>query len=262
MKGLKIFGVLFVSVVITALSIDASDTLSGRGGTLLAQLVGFEKSICPSGMVHVPAALTYTCVDKYEASANPSCVVGNPNNQFDTEANLAQADCWVSSESLLPWRHINREQAAVMCARSGKRLPSAAEWYQFSMGTPSDKCNVDKGNVEKPGANSECISAAGAVNAVGNAWEWVTDDVIDGVYEGRKLPEAGYVRQVDSSGVATLTTTEKENTNDYFWSDSEGTYGMIRGGFYGSRLDAGVFAVHAATAPTFSGEAIGFRCVR
>jgi formylglycine-generating enzyme required for sulfatase activity len=262
MKSLKIFGVILGALIITSLSIDASDTLVGKSGTLLGQISGFEKSVCPSEMIHLPAATTYNCVDRFEAAASDSCIIDNPNNQFDTEVNLAKADCQLSNKELLPWRHINREQAAVMCARSGKRLPSAAEWYQFVMGTPAQKCNIDVGSVEKSAENSECISAAGVINGVGNVWEWVSDDVIDGTYLGRRLPDTGYVRQVDSGGVATLTASEQVNNSDYFWSASEGVYAMIRGGFYGSRLDAGVFSLHAATIPTFSGEAVGFRCVQ
>lgn len=265
MKGFKIFGVIIGALVITTLAIDASDTLSGKGGTLLAQLTGYENSVCGKGMVNIPAALTFSCVDKYEASASESCLIENPTNQFDTEVNLSKPDCKTNEEKILPWRHITREQAAVMCTRSGKRLPSAAEWYQFALGTPVEKCNVSSGKVDAVGKDSECVSAAGIVNSVGNVWEWVSDDVIDGVYMGRNLPETGYVSQVDNGGVATITADELDKSlgnTDYFWSSATGTYAMIRGGYYGSRSDAGVFTVHAQTAPTFSGEAIGFRCVR
>lgn len=265
MKGLKILGVIFGALVITTLAIDASDTLSGKGGTLLAQLTGYERSVCTKGMINVPAALTFSCVDKYEASASTNCVIENPTNQFDTEVNLSKSDCKISEAEALPWRYINREQAAVVCARSGKRLPSAAEWYQFALGTPAQKCNVESRKVATVGTAGECASAAGVMNSVGNVWEWVADDVIDGVYMNRNLPETGYVTQVDGGGVATITTSELDKSTgntDYFWSNTTGTYAMIRGGYYGSRADAGVFTVHAQTAPTFSGEAIGFRCVR
>ncbi len=255
-----------VSVILTTFAIDASDTLSGKGGTMLSSVINGVGEVCPEGMIELESALTFTCVDKYEVSAGEKCQFRSPSNQFDTEANLKDVDCdVVSKEGLLPWRNVTREQAAVMCVRSGKRLPSAAEWYQFSMGTPSDKCNIVGGDIAETGSFTECISAAGVKDVVGNAWEWVNDDVINGVYQGRELPESGYVRQVDSGGVATVTEADSVDLlfdEDYFWTDKEGAYAMIRGGFYGSKSDAGVYAIHAETAPTLSGKAVGFRCVK
>lgn len=264
MRSLKVVVVILVSIVITALGIDASDSLSGKGGTMLSSVINTSNDICPTGMVEVGAALTFSCVDEYELSAGSGCVVASPQNQFDTEANISQTDC--RSESLSssePWRFISREQAAVMCARSGKRLPTAAEWYQFALGTDAKKCNVDSGVVSKAGNYEACTSAYFVKNTVGNVWEWVSDDVISGQYNNRQLPETGYVKQVDNGGMATVTTLEKEAelSGEYFWSIKDGAFAIIRGGYYGSQSDAGVFAVHAHTLPTFSGNAVGFRCV-
>lgn len=266
MKGFKIGGVLLVSVIITTLAIDASDTLSGKGGTLLASLSGIENSVCPNGMIEMESVLTFTCVDEFEASASSDCLYENPSNQFDTEANLKQADCRaVSLPEKNMWRNITREQAMVMCTRSGKRLPDANEWYQFALGTPPEKCNINNNGIKKSNSQTECVSASGVKDTVGNVWEWVSTDVINGVYKGRNLPESGYVKQVDSEGVAIITSINEPDDlfdQDYFWSDKEGVYAMIRGGFYGSRSDAGVYSIHAETSPTLSGQAIGFRCVK
>jgi formylglycine-generating enzyme required for sulfatase activity len=267
MKFLKIGGVLIAAVILTTLAIDASDALSGKGGTLLGQLAGIENSACPEGMIHVLSALTFTCVDEYEASTGPECAFKNPSNQFDTISNIDQPECKaVSAEDLEPWRNITREQALLACARSGKRLPDAEEWYQFALGTPSAKCNIASQGVEKNAdSNNSCVSAVLVRNAVGNVWEWVSGDVTDGNYKDRVLPESGYVTQVDSGGLATVTDKDQSSElfdEDYFWTNSTGIYAMIRGGFYGSRSDAGVYSVHAHTKPTFSGNAIGFRCVR
>ena len=267
MKFLKIGGIVFGAVLLTTLAIDATDTLSGKGGTLLGQLIGSENSVCPKGMIHVISALTFTCVDEFESSVGVDCPFQNPSNKFDTNKNIENQECQaVSSKKLLPWRNITREQAALMCARSGKRLPSAEEWYQFAIGTPSEKCNIKSNKVENNAdANNSCVSAVSVKNAVGNVWEWVSDDVTDGNYKGRELPESGYVTQVDSGGIATVTDKDESSElfdEDYFWTNSSGVYAMIRGGFYGSRTDAGVYTAHAHTLPTFSGNAVGFRCVR
>ena len=49
---------------------------------------------------------------------------------------------------------------------------------------------------------------------------------------------------------------------DYFWSHSDGAFGIIRGGYYDSGSDAGLYAVHADTPPTSAAIGIGFRCVQ
>ncbi len=98
---------------------------------------------------------------------------------------------------------------------------------------------------------------------IGNVWEWVDETVQDGSFSDRKLPETGYVASVDASGVA-ITTAEQEQQlygADYFWSKHEGTFGMIRGGFYGGESDAGLYAVNASVQTSFSSPGLGFRCV-
>ncbi len=267
MKALKITSIILSAVILTTLAIDASDTLTGKGGTLLAQLSGIEKKACPEGMVNVLSALTFTCVDEFEASVGKECIIAKPESQINTEVNLSQKECFSESVSdQEPWSHVTREQAVVICAKSGKRLPSAYEWYQYSLGTEESKCNINSSSVAVGNKYILCSSAVGVKNAVGNVWEWVSDDVIDGVYQNRKLPETGYVAQVDSAGLATVTISDDDSVGDslggYFWSNATGTYAIIRGGFYGSRSDAGVYNAHTYTSPNFASAGIGFRCVR
>jgi formylglycine-generating enzyme required for sulfatase activity len=267
MKFLKITGIVISAVVLTALGIDASDTLSGSHDTLLAQLISFdEKSVCPEEMVHVPSALTFTCVDRYEASAAESCPHQNPINELESKANADSPECKaLSAKDANPWGSITREQAALACTRVGKRLPKSSEWYVFAAGTSEKEgmCNIASSGSTKTGVRDECLSAVGVNDAIGNVWEWVADDVIDGMYEGRKLPQEGYVVQVDAGGVATQTGVKPSDLfySDYLWSEGNGAFGMLRGGFYGSRSDAGVYAVQARTLPTSVSAAVGFRCI-
>jgi hypothetical protein len=267
MKWLKIGGVVFGAMAITALGIDAADTLRGSNGTLLGQLAGSRSGECPSGMVEVESAITFRCVDKYEASPSENCPVKNIQNEFDTQKNIDDSTCKaVSVEKSDPWRYINRETAQLACVRSGKRLPINEEWQLFAAGTPdkNDVCNISSNGVNKTGSKLDCVSATGVFDAVGNVWEWTHDDVFDGVYNGRDLPPEGYVAQVDRAGLATLTSTSTSAlfNDDYFWSKKIGAYAIMRGGFYGSKSDAGVYTAHAATLPTMQGVAIGFRCVQ
>ena len=266
-RSLQIGLVICGSVLITALGIDAFDTAAGSRTTLLGQLIqSGDGGECPAGMVAVPAAQTFTCVDIYEASPTAECPHAVPQTAMHTQANLSERSCGAAAVSdVHPWTYVTREQAAALCTRAGKRLPTAAEWHSVAVGSDygDDACVTDARQAQLTGSQPDCVSEAGVYDAVGNVWEWVSDDVFDGQYNDRALPASGYVSQVDAGGVPTNTTEDPIDAyyGDYFWSAPEGTYGMIRGGFYGSRTDAGVYAVHAHTDPNSATRGIGFRCV-
>lgn len=266
MKIIPILMTVAVSVVVTTLGISASDVLEGKGGSLLGQLIGTDASICPPGMTHVESALTFTCVDTFEASPTPACVYSNPASGVETAANREDIDCMsVSQTGVTPWRFVTRDDAQLFCTRSGKRLPTAFEWYQAAIGTPSSRCNISSNVLFPAGKQSSCLSATGIFDAAGNVWEWTSDDVTEGVYKERKLPNSGYVTQVDAGGVATESIQEVSETsfdNDYIWSNQIGSFGIIRGGFYASGNDGGVYAVQATTKSSFFSSALGFRCVK
>jgi formylglycine-generating enzyme required for sulfatase activity len=159
-------------------------------------------------------------------------------------------------------------QARELCAKSGKRLPSQSEWYQAALGVSdpleAPVCNVDSGGTTETGSAEACVSGSGTYDMIGNVWEWVEGSVTNGTYAGRELPDTGYVFGTDEDGVAldTRDTQQPDFHNDYFWSNKEGSYVAIRGGYFGSDSDAGIYSIHADIEPTLSGAAIGFRCVK
>lgn len=264
---LKVGGVIFGALVITALGIDAADTISGSRSTMLGQLIATEGGVCPEGMQELPTANTFTCFDVYEASTGEDCMIAAPNNEIDSLKNTQDSNCNAASkEGAQPWTYISREGAQTACMRAGKRLPTNDEWQLIAAGTPDTQkdCVIDGRAANRTGQSGTCVSASGAYDAVGNVWEWTRDDVFDGTYNGRVLPSEGYVAQVDAGGVATLTSTTSLQMfgDDYFWSNEKGAYAIMRGGYYGSQSDAGVYTAHAATLPTMTGAAIGFRCVQ
>jgi formylglycine-generating enzyme required for sulfatase activity len=267
MKWGKAVLVVFGALIITALGIDAADTIGGAEGTLLSQVIGSKGGACPPGMTEVANIPNITCVDSYEASAAKECPEANPSQTVATMKNLGENTCFAESKKdATPWRFITRDQAMQMCARSGKRLPTGAEWYSLTLGMANveSTCNVSSKNISTSGAFSQCVSPSGAYDLIGNIWEWVSDDVINGMNGTTPLPGTGYVAQVDANGVATVVQDSPHELfeKDYFWSRADGAYSMIRGGYYDSGSDGGLYTVHADTPPTTAGTGIGFRCIK
>lgn len=267
MKFLKVSLVVFSAVVITSLGISAGDVFVGNSGSLLGQLVSVEGQACPEGMTAYPAGQTFSCVDTYEVSPSEQCEHTIVAETAETQENLNMYECMPQSvEAARPWVYVNRMQAQALCARAGKRLPTSAEWYSFAVGTPDvvNKCNTASENAALTGSFDHCLSSISVYDTVGNVWEWTSDDVIQGMFNNRMLPEDGHVTEADAIGLATETSEVSIAAygNDYFWGDSVGVSGVLRGGFYGSGEDAGVYATHARIAPSDATMAIGFRCVK
>ena len=274
-KGL---GIAITAIVLTTFTIDAVDNIDSMSqsvlGSVYSSIVG-EGKACPEGMVEIVTTGSSFCIDVYESSVGEDCPYNNPTNQDETRQNLNIKDCSpVSLEGEIPWRNISQTQASLACVKAGKRLPTNSEWYLATMGTPDktrnwtgDDCNVAQNWKEsspgKTGTAVDCVSAYGVYDLVGNVWEWMGETVNNGVYNGLRLPETGYISAVDENG--TPLQTGKEPDLNYFedklWVDSTNVTGIFRGGFWGSETDGGPYSMHTQVAPSFVGGAVGFRCV-
>jgi len=269
--GRKEIIVIISAIVLTTVGIKASDNFFNSN-----DLVIQDKSRCPINMVFVFSENGGFCIDKYEASPNHNCPYNNPLSQSQTRINLDDPHCYSDSRAdAIPWRNISQNQAAMACAKAGKRLPTNKEWLQAALGTPdhnsgwgSDDCHVSNNWQLQPGltgSGKNCVSSVGAYDMIGNVWEWVDGTIFNGIYNNRQLPKQGFVKSIDEDAIPNETDQKISDLNyyeDYFWIKSKGTRGISRGGYWNNKSDAGQYAVYMVTSPAFTGVGIGFRCVK
>jgi hypothetical protein len=258
--------VIIGALVLSTVAIQASDIVRGIDGGLSGLVIESE-GVCGNGAVQMLLGSHALCVDVFEASAGGSCPHANPQNQIETQENANSASCLpVTVAGAVPWRFVSYTQAQQFCARDGKRLPTNEEWYKIASGlTESETCAVDlKGDTPTQTGSTNCTTPSGVMDMVGNVWEWIDGQVTEGTYEGRVLPESGYVSLVDTDGVVieTKKSPSEEFGEDYALTDSQGVRGIIRGGFYKSGTDAGIFAQNLSVPLDLKVTGVGFRCLR
>lgn len=252
------------AVFITAVGIFASDSLRGVGSQFA--LIGSSSSpqICDEGSTFVQSGEMKLCVDIYEASPSETCPKTNVSSVIQSEENTNNPRCFPKSrKDAEPWAYVTLSQAQRVCASVGKRLPTSNEWYTFALGVDLAQCTKKEDKASNTGTRS-CVSSSGIHDTVGNVWEWMNEQVNGKVFRDLTLPSEGYVTSAGIDGVP-LTTSESPDSlygEDYIWTKEEGVFGMIRGGFYSSGNDAGLYTVNASVAPNFASQGVGFRCVK
>lgn len=251
-------------IVLTSVTIDATSFFSESQSALSFLAREATRSVCPEGQVPATHAEGRFCIDRFERSVGPGCPVTDPAHTSQSAINIDVSACRsVSTSGALPWRYVTRSQARELCAREGMRLPRQREWYAAALGTPDpaqeSPCNITGSEVDEAGRHTRCISGAGAYDMIGNVWEWTLGSAKGRVYEDRQLPRSGYVTAVDAAGLARSAsdTPSAIYHQDYFWSSASGTHALIRGGFYGSGADAGLYSVHADLDSAFASNAVG-----
>ena len=256
--------VVLGAIVFSSVAIQASDIIRNIDGNLTGLAIE-SGSICGAGAVQVSLGSGVLCVDMYEASTEETCSIAVVTSQIDTQTNMNQTDCRAVSQSgVLPWRYVSLAQAQQLCGRSGKRLPTNDEWHSL-VNTMSDQsgCIISSSGPTDEGG-PQCATQSGIFNLIGNVWEWIDGEIVDGQYNNRSVPESGYVALVDSDGVVleTSNTAEAEFGDDYANTSQSGVKGILRGGFYGSGDDAGIYAQNLAVPLDLRTDGVGFRCVK
>ena len=169
---------------------------------IFLQKLAIALDSCPPDSVKVGP----TCIDKYEASVweIPAGNVGLIEKIKAGTATLAElqaggfqrgvtsddygAGCpdsgigcenlyAVSIAGVMPSGFLTWFQAAAVADNAGKRLPTNAEWQVAALGTPIDEaaCRTGAGTPVATGAMAGCVSDVGALDMVGNLYEWVAD---------------------------------------------------------------------------------------
>jgi len=176
----------------------------------------------------------------------------------DSGQNCANDIFAVSLPGVPPSANITWFQALAACKNARKRLPSNAEWQAAVAGTPdpgpdngTTDCNTNSVLAAvDTGSRSNCKSARGAFDMVGNLDEWVAD----------------WVQKSTTCGAWSAGTSPTGDDQCLAGANTVGEPGaLLRGGFFTRGTPSGPLAVDATDGirgPSLSNALVGFRCAR
>ena len=201
-----------------------------------------EERGCPRGMARVASF----CIDRYEASLVRAD--GSPWSPYKNPGHTPVRA--VSVRWAVPQGYIDGEQAAEACLHAGKRLCTDAEWLRACQGPGESLypygderepgvCNDHRGihpaaeyfgtgeawifsridnaclnqlpeSLDPAGARSECVTAEGVFDMMGNLHEWTADP--HGTFRG------GFYVDTEKNGPGCLYATTAHDSRHWDYS--------------------------------------------
>ena len=236
----------------------------------------YQRIQCPQNMSFINKLNGY-CIDQYEASmpSATSTLMGNDADIANRDApGTMQA---ISQPGVIPWVSVSANSARIACTNAGKHLCTDEEWLAAAningqvyylptdLSASPNFCNTNSacsgsyagGAACDTGNKTNCKSAEGVYDMVGNVWEW-TNNTVDVTNPGSGanwyyFNGAGWQTGTDA------TTLKYGNDGVYFPADSLGM-AVLRGGVWNYGAVAGPFCAYLRNAPSFAYYVIGFRC--
>ncbi|MDP2973986.1 MAG: SUMF1/EgtB/PvdO family nonheme iron enzyme, partial [Candidatus Diapherotrites archaeon] len=241
---------------------------------------------CPTGMSFIPK-LGGFCIDAYEASRSDATFCGNDTNWAypgDCNTHYGTSTTPASVADRIPWVSISLYDANTACAAAGKRLCTSAEWmaaanlngqiYDLNNVGTQNNCIVDStlycldhsastgeacntGSNQDTNAPSNCKSAEGVFDMIGNVWEW-TSDIVD-VNSNSSNDAWQYPNDSNSPPLWNQKTPSLHYGNDGVYTSTTKTgKSVLRGGGWGYVSRAGLFCVYLSGAPGHTYYTVGF----
>ena len=174
----------------------------------------------------------------------------------------------VSKKSVKPSGGMSWFQAQAACRASGKRLPTGEEWLAAASGTPdpgpgstamTDNCVTQDSGTIVTGSQSNCVSASGANDMIGNVAEWTAE-----WYAGTS-GDLNNFKDVWPAGFGGDGTLGVLSMNKRTATEDPAAPGVPsaanRGGWFNEGALDGVFSMSLADAPSSWSNNLGFRCV-
>ncbi len=242
-----------------------------------AKITGY--TVCKRGVDEVVRVGSYW-VDRYEAVVMDAAGYADGwcdgvGKQYGAKVDDHGADfpdngAWIkpryacSVAGKTPSRHVTWFQAQQACVNAGKHLCTNAQWQGAATVTPgSGSCNISKKVAAPAGYHTSCISSWGAMDMVGNLWEWVDWwDQAGKRWQTKNTAEVspwptgtGQAYGLDK----TLGINGTALTGASSWAPGMPAAAM-RGGNASEGNAAGVFSVNLRNGPVTSGDLLGFRC--
>ena len=255
----------------------AGTSMGSTGGNLMVEGKIYGGTRCPADMIYVPGVQPF-CIDKYEAYnaggtvVNDTCTNGS---QAEVDANTTTAIAG-SATGQTPLASLNWCAAKKACQNAGKHLCSNEEWFQ-SCNYKGSKWSITEEEQSETmacntansapdphltGASATCVTQEGALDMIGNVWEWVDKVVTADPTNG--LTASNYVTGYDfATGLPTsVGAASTVYGDDYFWAynGAGAARAFLRGGFWVNGANDGCFTLYLGNAPSNVNTSIGFRC--